>query len=851
MNTINFFQYGLRRAGTDDIINSKALQTYIKNSTGEEAYHCSFDLELDSLKVEVPTGDKAKPYKYEKATEELLKLYPRSVVQYEGVAHPALGYVWFDFDDKQNPDNARKDLLAMLSAINPPPDSCLIYFSGNAGFHLGVPFSLLGLVSSALLPKILNKAAVTMKETYKTLDTAVFNPQRKFRAPGSKNPKSGLYKIRLSEMQCGSQSMDEIYEMATSRGDLEIPSPGAYPVSEYMHKVCIKAEEELTPKSNEPGGFSFGMENLLHETYEPNTIDEPLKRCAFLKWNFESPEKVSHPDWYKAIGVVAWLMDGGKLCHDMSKGHPAYKPSETDSKIKQVKKLTGPTTCVTIASGGFKGCIDCKEKCKTPAAIRAKKESFTNESTSKENDTTETDTKTPEKPKKTPHFVTVSNLIKKLDGKFFFESETIFEWLGTHWKAHDKKEGDAGVKRLLLVESKFQAHDPELTNMLAMFKMLLPRPPQGKSFFKPDTSKINFLDGTFYVHIQPGNQYTWEFKTGHRKEDLITTCNQVNYPTENTPRNTVFDEFIDKVTSGPERAEKLKAIKQMYAAAIFPFFPRIFFCLGIPKTGKSTIAQVPYMLFGGPEVYGNVQPKEMVEFGLQSLLGKLVNIHTELDEHNSIHDDFIKGNEDRIPKMVNRKGLAHVQAFLPTTHIFCCNTLPPTKSKSLSVYNRRVTVIYFKNEVFGDDSEQIKFYENVIIDGGKEAIVAFAMEGVIELLSTMGKYTNPPSGSEILGEWQRAAGDSFDNFMEHLEQDTAFITGKEEDLCTNSGFYAYYEYWFGDSREDTAMLSKNVFFKRLNGLIRSGICRHLKMGRNKVQRFVSGVKLPPAYMNRL
>ena len=63
------------------------------------------------------------------------------------------------------------------------------------------------------------------------------------------------------------------------------------------------------------------------------------------------------PAWYAAIGVVALCEDGEAIAHEWSKGDERYSATETQRKIEQVKRLTGPTTCAH-----FQGLDDEAEK---------------------------------------------------------------------------------------------------------------------------------------------------------------------------------------------------------------------------------------------------------------------------------------------------------------------------------------------------------------------------------------------------------------------------------------------------------------------------------------------------------
>jgi putative DNA primase/helicase len=92
--------------------------------------------------------------------------------------------------------------------------------------------------------------------------------------------------------------------------------------------------------------------------------------CDFLAHCKDKPGEIKEPAWYAMIGVVSWLENGEKLCHDYSSGHPGYSEHETQMKIHQAQRMTGPRTCQSIDSLWGK-CSGCKHfgNIKTPLQI--------------------------------------------------------------------------------------------------------------------------------------------------------------------------------------------------------------------------------------------------------------------------------------------------------------------------------------------------------------------------------------------------------------------------------------------------------------------------------------------------
>lgn len=102
----------------------------------------------------------------------------------------------FDFDDANNPDNARKDALSLIKRLTDnaiPEESIQIFFSGSKGFEVSVD-----LKDTMLTPVEAKNIASNLAKDLKSFDTSIYNATRIFRVPLTKHNKTGLYKVPLS-----------------------------------------------------------------------------------------------------------------------------------------------------------------------------------------------------------------------------------------------------------------------------------------------------------------------------------------------------------------------------------------------------------------------------------------------------------------------------------------------------------------------------------------------------------------------------------------------------------------------------------------------------------------------------
>lgn len=133
-----------------------------------------------------------------------------TVAEYKGKV--SANYLWLDIDtDEEDDSNVKNNILSILKRTKSiltnimltyelDEQSIRIYFSGNKGFHVGIPVICFGAENflSEALPTIFKIMAKDITENSKLVDFKIFNTTRLLRAPNSKHEKSGLYKVLVS-----------------------------------------------------------------------------------------------------------------------------------------------------------------------------------------------------------------------------------------------------------------------------------------------------------------------------------------------------------------------------------------------------------------------------------------------------------------------------------------------------------------------------------------------------------------------------------------------------------------------------------------------------------------------------
>lgn len=113
-------------------------------------------------------------------------------------------YLWIDIDVEGDIQLATKYMLDICdkleSKFSISYKSLTVFFSGNKGYHIGIPTKCFGAdeVSSDILPATFKLMVKIITDNFAGIDYKIYEPTRLFRCPLSKHPKSGLYKISVS-----------------------------------------------------------------------------------------------------------------------------------------------------------------------------------------------------------------------------------------------------------------------------------------------------------------------------------------------------------------------------------------------------------------------------------------------------------------------------------------------------------------------------------------------------------------------------------------------------------------------------------------------------------------------------
>lgn len=138
-----------------------------------------------------------------------------------------LGDFYLDLDTDLNGDDPesafnliREDALSCISYLKfvygIPEEYISIYFSGNKGIHIIVPYQVFDIRPNKCLNVIFRSMAeeISKNTKHQTVDLKIYDNKRLFRMVNSRHQKSGLYKIRLTYEEVKSSTLAEIQTKA-------------------------------------------------------------------------------------------------------------------------------------------------------------------------------------------------------------------------------------------------------------------------------------------------------------------------------------------------------------------------------------------------------------------------------------------------------------------------------------------------------------------------------------------------------------------------------------------------------------------------------------------------------------
>lgn len=367
------------------------------------------------------------------------------------------------------------------------------------------------------------------------------------------------------------------------------------------------------------------------------------------------------------------------------------------------------------------------------------------------------------KPKKVPDQAIADAMARAIGPGVIQDDGNLFAFTGTHWKMlehADLNQIRQGIQRL----AGGKATANQIESIFKLFMIHVPTSPV--DLFMPNPYCANFLNGTLHIVKDSSYKYALDFRP-HRREDYLTHVIPMRLDLNSTARNPEFEAMLERIFGeDSDKDEKIRAVRQMYGAMICPVFPHLFLLHGPMGSGKSSLI-IPATRLVHEDNICRVEPHEFMGFNMETMVGKLVNVVTDIRINRPIDDANIKKIEDRVPMRIDRKFQRAVYAPLPAVHVFGANGIPDTQDGASGAHERRWTFIEMKK--FQAKGEYNKNFCHWVFEQSPEGILNFAIEGLKDLLSHGGHYVNPASGKRTMRHWQLVS-DPVGMFLEDIRE---------------------------------------------------------------------------------
>lgn len=218
-----------------------------------------------------------------------------------------------------------------------------------------------------------------------------------------------------------------------------------------------------------------------------------------------------------------------------------------------------------------------------------------------------------------------------------------------------------------------------------------------------------------------------------------------NYNPDASTQCNAWLEFLGQCWAGEEDiAERIMFLQEIMAVTMFkiaPRYQRAYLLYGRAGTGKTVILDVLRGLMP-PAAIASLGPQHWNEqFSPTDLVGKAVNICGELPESGVIAGNTFKEIVEGSPIRTSYKNKDGFTFIPMCAHWFASNFLPMSRDSSRG-FIRRWGILDFSNVI--PEKDQVKDLGKIILAEEREAIAAWALEGLRRVIET-GGFTFPAS----------------------------------------------------------------------------------------------------------
>lgn len=274
---------------------------------------------------------------------------------------PQLANLIIDIDD-EDVEHARKQavrLVDWLFEVGVSEETCLIYYSTGKGFHISIPWQLMG-VTPAGIPGLnwrvypIMAAALAEQLDLESLDEAVYRKNGFIRMADTIHPKTKLFKVRITSEELREHSIENLRKLAKApRGALlDLPDEMVPVPALVMHyqKAQVKADRKRA------SSIEWSTAKVLDdETLE--ALSAGLTPCLKNIPQQVSPDSDNNRNVtaFRAVMMLKYIGRGYSECEEYLRAWLGPRFDEVGARATLDSAFNGPFAggCTWMRSNGF------------------------------------------------------------------------------------------------------------------------------------------------------------------------------------------------------------------------------------------------------------------------------------------------------------------------------------------------------------------------------------------------------------------------------------------------------------------------------------------------------------------
>jgi len=489
--------------------------------------------------------------------------------------------------------------------------------------------------------------------------------------------------------------------------------------------------------------------------------------CNFMRFAKDNQDKLSEPQWYAMLSIVARCKNAEELAQQMSQNHPDYCPDETELKLSQASCASGPRTCENIAQL-WDGCYQCSHygSVKSPVLIVGKEEIPTEHTGFHKIVYQNKDIKY------IPCYTDLRQFFEKqhkyigLDG-----SRNVLVFADTHYEP---------LPRAYIKQFAQDHFNPPADNKKASeFSQLIERTNLRKmSWFDEGTAgKINFQNGVFDLNRGELLEHSPDF--GFRYV----------LPYEYDPDATAptFIKYLEDVTCGDGELQKILLEYLGYILSGDQYWlHKALILIGDGANGKSTFINVIKKLTGEKNYACICLGQFSHEYNRQLIDGKLLNVSEELPSRSLSESAYFKiltgGGE-----VAARAPYQSPYSFKNKAKmVFSCNEIPVTHDMSYGLLRRMLLVPF--NQTFDEGTDRCDPFIETKLEAELAGVFNLAL-GAYTDVKVNRHFTKSQKAKKLLTSYQRDINSAERWLSDHVS--VLPIDTEDHGISTNELYISY------------------------------------------------------------